>query len=127
MLLVPQWITATETEAGKYKLSARHKTCCVRSPPIPQLTVLKDSRWRPHTLGYRDRLRTIEAPRRITLACRRTIVFACVRWKPYHPNFVSRNIGLLKLIVNTEIPMPYLLIKGEIEINIICMGFQISN
>ena len=97
ILLTPQWITPTETEAGRYMLSTRHRTFCVRSPPIPQFTVLYGDRWVSHTLGYRDRLATRESPRRTTFALFLIMDLKCLLCVAYQ-SLLDRNSGFCNII-----------------------------
>ena len=47
---------------GISPFSTLHRTCCVRSPPIPKFKAYRDSKYLDHTVLYRDKPFTIESP-----------------------------------------------------------------
>ena len=97
MSFTPQWITPTLVVTGRNIFSTRHKTFCVRSPPIPQFTAWRGYKCSSHTAGHRERFATRESPSKMTLACSATVLLNDFLWSPYHVGFVlSTGRGILE-------------------------------
>lgn len=94
MLFVPQWMTQICKFNGISPFSTLHRTCWVRSPPMPKFNALNGPKYLAQTSEYRDSPLMIESPiNRIPAppVCAMCTNLSC---SAYQPGLVLRPTGV---------------------------------
>ena len=105
-LLVPQHTKINLIDCGNLSFSARHRVCCILSPPIPQFIVLYPAKCLSQTVLYLESPATMESPISRSVGSffvSKTLCWQCV-W--YHPLLWNRLCGVVVLDLLSIILIP---------------------
>ena len=90
ILLVPHWTAIFPTYNGSGKMMARQSTFSTRSPPMPKLIVISDTKYFPHTVWYLASPALMESPNRSVLRFATFIVRQWLRWHSIQLDLLKR-------------------------------------